>query len=262
MLGPTIAMAQDYARKSGLFIDWSNPDSTLSPLAWVTQTPKAFDFEGARRPAQFRYAGPFHDGQGRVASEFPWERLTGEPVVYVSMGTLQNGIDAVFRSIALASGNHKGTQFVFSIGPQLDAAQLGNLPGNAIVVNHAPQLELLKRSVLCITHAGLNTVLEGLAQGVPLLAIPVTNDQPGVAARVTAKGVGLKLALEETTSTNISDCAGRILNDPAFSERSRTMQSAIALADGLSSAATAIEIAFGLTPVASALGSDRHQYSR
>jgi MGT family glycosyltransferase len=178
------------------------------------------------------------------------------------MGTLQNGIDAVFRSIAEASANHKGTQFVFSIGPQLDAAQLGKVPGNAIVVNHAPQLELLKRSALCITHAGLNTVLEALAQGVPLLAIPVTNDQPGVAARVSAKGVGLKLALEDATSTNISDCAGRILNDPAFSERSSAMQSAIVRADGLTSASDAIEEAFGLTPVASAFSPSRHQYSR
>jgi MGT family glycosyltransferase len=262
MLEPTIAIAQDYARKSGLSIDWSDPNSTVSPLAWVTQTPRAFDFESAHRPTQFHYAGPFHDGHGRVASEFPWERLTGEPLVYVSMGTLQNGIDAAFRSIAEASGNHKGTQFVFSIGPQLDSAQMRNVPGNAIVVNHAPQLELLKRSALCITHAGLNTVLEALAQGVPLLAIPVTNDQPGVAARVSAKGVGLKLALDEVTSTNISDCAGRILNDPAFSERTSTMKSAIALADGLTSAASVIEMAFGLKAVASAFSSGRHQYSR
>ena len=31
---------------------------------------------------------------------------------------------------------------------------------------------------------GLNTTLEAMAQGVPLVAIPVTNDQPGVAARI------------------------------------------------------------------------------
>jgi len=40
---------------------------------------------------------------------------------------------------------------------------------------------------VCITHAGLNTVLEALAQGVPQVAIPVTNDQPGVAARIADK---------------------------------------------------------------------------
>jgi zeaxanthin glucosyltransferase len=48
-------------------------------------------------------------------------------------------------------------------------------------------LELLKRATVCITHAGLNTVLESLAQGVPQLAIPITYDQPGVAARIAHK---------------------------------------------------------------------------
>jgi len=48
-------------------------------------------------------------------------------------------------------------------------------------------LELLKQTSVCITHAGLNTVLEALTQDVPQVAIPVTNDQPGVAARIAAK---------------------------------------------------------------------------
>ena len=65
--------------------------------------------------------------------------------------------------------------------------QIGPVPSNAIVVQQAPQLELLKRATVCITHAGLNTVLESLAQGVPQVAIPITYDQPGVAARIAHK---------------------------------------------------------------------------
>src|SRR6266853_6737775 len=52
------------------------------------------------------------------------------------------------------------------------------------------RLSLLKRAALCITHAGLNTSLESLAQGVPMVAIPVTNDQPGVAARIAYTKTG------------------------------------------------------------------------
>lgn len=62
-------------------------------------------------------------------------------------------------------------------------SSLPELPGNPIVVNYAPQLELLKIADLTITHAGVNTTLESLSNGVPLVAIPITNDQPGVAAR-------------------------------------------------------------------------------
>lgn len=62
--------------------------------------------------------------------------------------------------------------------------------GESIVVEFAPQLELLKCAALCITHAGLNTALECLSNGLPMVAIPITNDQPGVAARSEWMGTG------------------------------------------------------------------------
>jgi zeaxanthin glucosyltransferase len=49
---------------------------------------------------------------------------------------------------------------------------IGPIPASAIVVSKAPQIELLKRAELCITHAGINTTLESLALGVPMVAIP------------------------------------------------------------------------------------------
>src|SRR5215471_19181984 len=60
---------------------------------------------------------------------------------------------------------HKDLQLVLSVGDQIDPAQIGLVPSNAIIVKKAPQLELLKQASVCITHAGLNTVLESLAQG-------------------------------------------------------------------------------------------------
>jgi UDP:flavonoid glycosyltransferase YjiC (YdhE family) len=90
----------------------------------------------------------------------------------------------VFSTIAQAVGERAGMRLVLSIGPILDPQRIEVLPANAVVVDRAPQIELLKRSALCITRGGLNTTLEAMAQGVPLVAIPVTNDQPGVAARI------------------------------------------------------------------------------
>src|ERR1700731_2627372 len=66
------------------------------------QTPRAFDFEGSRWPPQFHYTGPFHDGAGRAEVDFPWDRLTGEPLIYGSMGTLMNGLVDVYRTITAA----------------------------------------------------------------------------------------------------------------------------------------------------------------
>jgi zeaxanthin glucosyltransferase len=61
--------------------------------------PREFDFESSNWPPQFHYTGPFHDGAGRVNVEFPWEQLTGEPIVYASMGTVANGRPEIFRAI-------------------------------------------------------------------------------------------------------------------------------------------------------------------
>ena len=73
--------------------------------------------------------------------------------------------------------------------------QRTRVPGNH-AVRYAPQLELVKRAAAVVTHAGLNTTLESLAEGVPLVAIPQGNDQPGVAARIAHHGAGVVVPLE------------------------------------------------------------------
>jgi zeaxanthin glucosyltransferase len=191
-------------------------------------------------------AGPFHDGEGRPELTFPWNRLTGEPIVYASMGTVQNGNADVFRTIA-AAVSKKGTQLVLSIGNVLRPEQIGPLPKNAIVVNHAPQLELLKKSSVCVTHAGFNTVLEALTQGVPQIAIPVTNDQPGVAARIAAHQTGVVTSLEKLTVSHLSTLVDEVLNNSMYRDNARRLQQAIAETNGLSRAADLLEEAFGLT---------------
>src|ERR1700674_273470 len=53
--------------------------------------------------------GRFHDGKGRAEVNFPWERLTGEPLIYASMGTILNGQAEVFQTIAAGVAKHKGS---------------------------------------------------------------------------------------------------------------------------------------------------------
>jgi zeaxanthin glucosyltransferase len=188
-------------------------------------------------PSQFHYSGPFHDGKGRENIDFPWERLTGEPLVYASMGTILNGRLDVFRAIVAGLAKHKDLQLVLSVGDQVDPEQIGRVPNNAIIVKRAPQLELLKQASVCITHAGLNTVLESLAQGIPQVAIPVTYDQPGVAARIAHK----------QTADHLSTLLNKVLNDPTYRDNARKLKEAIAKANGLSVAADLVEECLGVT---------------
>jgi zeaxanthin glucosyltransferase len=246
LLEPVTAIAQAYASEVGLSVDWNNPHSTLSPLAWITQCPREFDFGDAPDFPQFHYAGPFHDGRGRMNFAFPWQQLTGEPIVYASMGTLQNGLVDIFRSITQAAIGLKELQFVLAVGGQLDPKQLGAIPANVVVVSHAPQIDVLRRSSLCITHAGLNTALESLSAGVPMIALPVTNDQPGVAARIANKKLGVVISPDQASPENFVTAIQRVLKDPTFRDNVQRVQEAILSTDGLSLAADILERAFDL----------------
>jgi len=235
------------AERAGIKANWKDPSSLFSDRPWITQCPQEFDFESSHWPKQFRYAGPFHDGKGRLDFPFPWDQLTGEPIVYASMGTVQVGNPDVLRTIAAAVSKHKGLQLVLAIGNVLRPEQIGSVPKNAIVVNNAPQLELLKKASVCITHAGFNTVLEALTQGVPQIAIPVTNDQPGVAARIANKKTGKTTSLNGLDASNLSALIDEVLNNPIYRDNSRSIQKAIAKKNGLSVAADLLEQGFGLT---------------
>jgi zeaxanthin glucosyltransferase len=231
--------------KVGIKPNWEDPSSLFSDLPWITQCPREFDFESSHWPKQFRYAGPFHDGKGRLEANFPWDRLTGEPIVYVSMGTAQYDDADLFSTMAMAVGKNDA-QPVIAIGDLLRPEQIAPVPNNAIVVNHAPQLELLKTASVCVTHAGFNTVLEALTQGVPQVAIPVTHDQPGVAARIAAHQTGVVTALDKLTVSHLATLVNKVLNNPIYRGNACKFQQTIAKTNGLSRAADLLEEAFGL----------------
>jgi MGT family glycosyltransferase len=244
ILGPLAEVAKSYAEGVGLEIDWSDPAATVSKLAVITQTPKEFDFPGIPWPAQFHYAGPFHDDEGRQPVPFPWDKLTDKPLIYASLGSLVNGLDQVYKHILGAVGALKNVQLVLSVGKNIDPENLGSIPSNTIVVRSAPQIELLKRAALCITHAGLNTTLESLACGVPMVAIPIGYDQPGTAARIAHHGTGEFIEVDELTTDRLRGLIEKVLQDPSYRERAEYFQKVISETRGLDLAADIIEQAF------------------
>jgi MGT family glycosyltransferase len=228
----------------GLKIDWNDPAATVSKLAVITQTPKEFDFPGITWPAQFHYAGPFHDDQGREAAFFPWDELTDKPLIYASLGTLVNGLHDVYEHILEAVEALGDVQLVLSIGKNINRENLGPIPSNTIVLRSAPQIQLLKRAALCITHAGVNTTLESLAHGVPMVAIPIGYDQPGVAARIAHHGTGEFIEVDELTTDRLRVLIEKVLREPSYRERAEYFQKVISKTRGLDVAADIIEQAF------------------
>jgi MGT family glycosyltransferase len=219
-------------------------NALFSKLAQVSQLPAVLELPGRGVPPPFHHTGPWTDAAGRAPVDFPWSRLDpGRPLAYVSMGTLQNGVLQTFRVIAEACAG-LDLQLVISLGGGQDPALLRDLSGDPIVVGYAPQLDLIERSALTISHGGLNTVLESLARGVPMVVLPITYDQPGVGSRVEWAGVGRSIPIGRLTAGRLRDAIRLVLGDPAYRERAGRLRASIEAADGLNRAADLIEAAF------------------
>jgi zeaxanthin glucosyltransferase len=226
--------------------EWGLPKLSLhelnrSPLAQLCQAPRAFDYPRRELPPQMHYVGPLHDLTVRPDVPFDFSRLDGRPLVYASMGSLQNKVAHVFETIARATAGLEA-QVVLSFGRE-DASIPDDLPGSPIIVKYAPQLDLIERASVVITHAGMNTAMESLACGVPMVAIPVTNDQPAVAARIAWTGTGETLPLGKLNADRLRALVRRVLENRSYRDNAERMQGAIRAAGGVPRAADIVESA-------------------
>lgn len=117
---------------------------------------------------------------------FPWERLDRDrPLVYASFGSQIYWQPALFRELVDAVAD-RPVQLVASVSD----LSIGPLPSNVLFVPYTPQLALLERASVFITHGGANSVMEAIARGVPLLVAPLCNDQFHQRFFVERAGIG------------------------------------------------------------------------
>lgn len=216
-----------------------SPDESFSRRAQICQMPRAFDFPRSALPDCFHYVGPIRRALPEP-TPFPWDRLDGRPLVYASLGTLQGNNEPVFRCFAQACSG-LDVQLVITHGGGLSEAQARGLPGDPLVVGYAPQLALLQRAALTLTHAGLNTVLDSLSFGVPMVAVPITYEQPAIARRIEACGAGLSLTLPQLTDSRLREGIRRVLDEPRHATAAARMATDIAHAGGVVRAADIVE---------------------
>ncbi|GGA43450.1 glycosyltransferase [Okeania sp. KiyG1] len=229
----------EYRRQWNLPV-YTQLSDTYSQLAQISQQPAELEFPRKNLPQWFHFTGPYHCSSSREPVSFPWDNLTGKPLIYASMGTVQNRLIDVFYKIAAACDG-LDAQLVISLGGSATPESLPNLPGSPLVVEYAPQLELLKKVTLTITHAGMNTTLECLNNAVPMVAIPIANDQPGVAARIAWTGAGEVVPLKQITVPRLQKAISQVLTQPSYKENALRLQSAIQRSGGVTRAANIIE---------------------
>ncbi len=219
------------------------PDDSFSPLAQIAQMPREFDFPRRHLPGSFHYLGPWFDSS-HDAVPFPYELLDGRPLIYGSIGTLQSPNHKFFSIMAQAC-SHLNAQLVLALGKS-GTAPVPEFPGNPVVVRYAPQTALLARAAATITHSGMNTTQQSLYFGVPLVAIPITHDQPAIAARLTRTGAGTVIRPDKLTAEGLRDALCAVIKEgSSYRAAASRMQDAIRRSAGRDGAADIAEQLIG-----------------
>ncbi|GHG46316.1 macrolide-inactivating glycosyltransferase [Streptomyces griseocarneus] len=180
--------------------------------------------------------------QGDRADQGGWERPEdAEKVLLISLGSVFTKRPDFYRECLAAFGDLPGWHVVLQIGKHVDAADLGPIPANVEVSSWVPQLAILQQADAFVTHAGMGGSKEGLACGVPMVAVPQAADQFANADALAELGVARHLPSEEATAEALREAVLSLVADPAVAERSAALKAELAAERGTPYAADLIE---------------------
>jgi UDP:flavonoid glycosyltransferase YjiC (YdhE family) len=154
------------------------------------------------------------------------DSLAPAPTVYVTMGTIFNHAQALFRTI-LEGLHDEPVNVILTVGTDVDPAELGPQPDHIHIERYVPQTQLFPRCDVVVSHGGSGTMLSALAAGLPLLAIPQGADQFRNAERCSAAGVGRALLPPEVSSDAIRRGVTALLGEPAYRARAQRVKDEI-----------------------------------
>jgi len=233
-------------RKSWNLPVYRNRKDFYSQLAQMSQLPKALDFPREEIPSCFHHIGPFKNPSDIEPvyfdnQDFSFDQLNGKPLIYANLGTIQNRNRKVFDCIAEACLDLDFEfQLLISLGnPNADSSKV-NFPGSPLVFSFPPHQQIINRAHLVVTHAG-STALNCLSVGVPMVAIPITTDQPGMAARIARAGAGEVITLNKLNVSTIKASIVKVFTEQKYQDNARKISEAIKESGGVKRAADIIE---------------------
>jgi MGT family glycosyltransferase len=171
---------------------------------------------------------------------FPFEQLRDDlPLLYISLGTVINNQPDFYQHCFEAFGDQPW-QVVLSIGKTIDVTQLGSVPDNFLLSPYVPQLEILPRAQIFVTHGGANSVMEGLYYGIPMIIIPEGPERKMNAERIVDHGLGIQLDKNTLTATTLRNAVEHIAQNPSYHEQAQVLSRATREAGGYERAVDAI----------------------
>lgn len=201
--------------------------------------PKEFQPGGETFDEQrFVFVGP--SIQPRLdTSNFPFDQLSGRTTLYISLGTVFNN-QATFYNMCFAAFKDEPWQVVLSTGRRIDPTTLGPSPANFLVRPQVPQLEVLQHASLFVTHCGMNSTMESLYYGVPMVGVPQMPEQLMTARRIQELGLGTMLDQQTLTVERLHTTVKSALDSANYRAKAQAMQQQVRNAGGYQRAVDAI----------------------
>jgi len=204
----------------------------------------------------------FYAGTGmdlvRAEEPFPWDEIAaGRYLVFCSLGS-QCGHEPetarrFFHAVLGAAAAHPEWQLILTVGKGFDPAELPAPPPNLYLSRWVPQLEVLRRADLLVTHGGTGTVKEAVLLGVPMVVLPLMRDQFDMAQRVVYHRLGLSGTLAETTAESLAALIAAAAADETLKPRLAAMRQRVLAEDAASVAPDVVEATLaGVSPLAAA----------
>ncbi|WP_454644936.1 glycosyltransferase [Bradyrhizobium liaoningense] len=220
-------------------------DLGLAPLADVMHlfdradrlllaTSRAFDFQADALPYNFRYVGPLLDvpnwskvahPSSRQAATWPASSMrSGRRRVLIACSTGAQGQRDLFQRVVNAMGMLE-IDAIATTGPNLKVSDL-RAPQNVQLISGAPHDLIMKDVSAVVSQGGHGTVTRSLLNGLPQLVLPMGRDQAANAARVEARGAGLRLP-PTASEMEIAAAVDRLITEPRFTTTARFLGEAI-----------------------------------
>lgn len=163
---------------------------------------------------------------------------TKEKLIYISMGTVNNDMMPLYKTCITTLADTE-YQVIISVGNLVSIKEFGKLPENISVYEHVDQIAVLQVADIFLSHCGMNSVNESLYFGVPLLMLPQTAEQGGVAERVHQLGAGIKL--KKTDRVSILNAINKLLLVDSYKENAMKISCSFKQCTGSKGAADKIE---------------------
>jgi zeaxanthin glucosyltransferase len=238
---PLLSLVNRQRESWGLPLHTNLQEDSFSRLAQICQIPPSLEFPRTQASNTLHLVGPLRDEQLSGEVPFSWEWLDDRPLIYASCGTIQNRLENVFRAMIEACAPFQAQTIISLGGDALTPTLFGSVPPNIKVVPYAPQRPLLERASLCINHAGLNTVLDSLEFGVPMVSIPIASDQPGTATRTKRLGAATVIPVAELSAARLSLEIQSVLANSSYREAAKAAAEEIGKLNPVAEAVRIIE---------------------